>query len=130
VLRGSQAGLSYERIAGVIEGKGKEKQPTRSGIADGENMVMAGLWSKWKNPANGEEVLSCSVLAKQLLSDPDLALVRPGGYLRPPGRFAFYVGCTALWTRLLTRTGPTGAVAMTTTRGNAEVAPGGRQDRF
>jgi hypothetical protein len=72
VLRGSQAGLSYERIAGVIEGKGKEKQPTRSGIADGENMVMAGLWSKWKNPANGEEVLSCSVLAKQLLSDPPL----------------------------------------------------------
>jgi putative SOS response-associated peptidase YedK len=31
-------------------------------MADGENMVMAGLWSKWKNPANGEEVLSCSVL--------------------------------------------------------------------
>jgi hypothetical protein len=68
--------------------------------------------------------------SQALLSDPDLALVRPGGYLRPPGRFAFYVGCTALWTRLLTRTGPTGAVAMTITRGNAEVAPGGCQDRF
>ena len=25
-------------------------------------MVMAGLWSSWKNPASGEEVLSCTVL--------------------------------------------------------------------
>jgi putative SOS response-associated peptidase YedK len=25
-------------------------------------MVMAGLWSKWRDPASGEEVLSCTVL--------------------------------------------------------------------
>jgi putative SOS response-associated peptidase YedK len=25
-------------------------------------MVMAGLWSKWRDPANGEQVLSCTVL--------------------------------------------------------------------
>jgi putative SOS response-associated peptidase YedK len=45
-----------------LDAKGKEKQPYAIGMANGENMVMAGLWSKWKNPANGEEVLSCSVL--------------------------------------------------------------------
>jgi putative SOS response-associated peptidase YedK len=25
-------------------------------------MVMAGLWSSWKNPASGEEITSCTVL--------------------------------------------------------------------
>jgi putative SOS response-associated peptidase YedK len=45
-----------------FDAKGKEKQPYAIGMADGENMVMAGLWSKWRNPANGEEVLSCTVL--------------------------------------------------------------------
>lgn len=45
-----------------LDERGKEKQPYAIGMANGENMVMAGLWSKWKNPANGEEVLSCSVL--------------------------------------------------------------------
>jgi putative SOS response-associated peptidase YedK len=45
-----------------LDAKGKEKQPYAIGMADGENMIMAGLWSKWKNPANGEEVLSCTVL--------------------------------------------------------------------
>jgi hypothetical protein len=28
-------------------------------MADGEQMVMAGLWAKWKSPTSGEEVLSC-----------------------------------------------------------------------
>ena len=45
-----------------LDAKGKEKQPYAIGMADGENMVMAGLWSKWKHPANGEEVFSCTVL--------------------------------------------------------------------
>jgi putative SOS response-associated peptidase YedK len=45
-----------------LDAKGKEKQPYAIGMANGENMVMAGLWSRWKNPKNGEEVLSCTVL--------------------------------------------------------------------
>jgi putative SOS response-associated peptidase YedK len=45
-----------------LDAKGKEKQPYAIGMVDGESMVMAGLWSKWKNPANGEEVLSCTIL--------------------------------------------------------------------
>src|ERR1700722_11886107 len=32
------------------------------GMADEGEMVMAGLWSTWRNPANGEEVQSCTVL--------------------------------------------------------------------
>jgi putative SOS response-associated peptidase YedK len=39
----------------------KEKQPYAIGMASEENMVMAGLWAKWKSPT-GEEVLSCTVL--------------------------------------------------------------------
>src|ERR1700722_8921186 len=39
----------------------KEKQPYAIGMASGENMVMAGLWAKWKSPT-GEEVLSCTIL--------------------------------------------------------------------
>jgi putative SOS response-associated peptidase YedK len=39
----------------------KEKQPYAIGMASGENMVMAGLWAKWKAPT-GEEVLSCTIL--------------------------------------------------------------------
>ena len=31
-------------------------------MADDGEMVMAGLWSTWRNPANGEEVQSCTVL--------------------------------------------------------------------
>jgi hypothetical protein len=32
--------------------KGKEKQPNAIGMANGEQMVKAGLWSKWRNPAS------------------------------------------------------------------------------
>jgi putative SOS response-associated peptidase YedK len=39
----------------------KEKQPYAIGMAADENMVMAGLWAKWKS-ATGEEVLSCTIL--------------------------------------------------------------------
>jgi putative SOS response-associated peptidase YedK len=31
-------------------------------MADDSQMVMAGLWSTWKNPITGEEITSCTVL--------------------------------------------------------------------
>ena len=31
-------------------------------MADNAQMVMAGLWAKWKSPASGEEVLGCTIL--------------------------------------------------------------------
>jgi putative SOS response-associated peptidase YedK len=45
-----------------LEAKGKTKQAYAIGMADGGEMVMAGLWSKWRDPANGEEILSCTVM--------------------------------------------------------------------
>jgi putative SOS response-associated peptidase YedK len=40
----------------------KEKQPYAIAMADDSQMVMAGLWSSWKNPVTGEEITSCTVL--------------------------------------------------------------------
>jgi len=31
-------------------------------MAGDTQMVMAGLWAKWKSPMSGEEVLSCTIL--------------------------------------------------------------------
>jgi putative SOS response-associated peptidase YedK len=31
-------------------------------MGDDGQMVMAGLWARWKSPASGEEVLSCTIL--------------------------------------------------------------------
>jgi putative SOS response-associated peptidase YedK len=31
-------------------------------MADDTQMVMAGLWAKWKSSTSGEEVLSCTIL--------------------------------------------------------------------
>jgi putative SOS response-associated peptidase YedK len=45
-----------------LDEKGKLKQPYAIAMADEGQMVMAGLWAKWKSPANGEEVLSCTIL--------------------------------------------------------------------
>jgi putative SOS response-associated peptidase YedK len=45
-----------------LDPKGKLKQAYSIGMADGGEMVMAGLWSTWRNPVNGEEVPSCTVL--------------------------------------------------------------------
>jgi putative SOS response-associated peptidase YedK len=39
----------------------KGKQPYAIAMADG-TMVMAGLWSRWKDPRSDDEVLSCTVL--------------------------------------------------------------------
>jgi putative SOS response-associated peptidase YedK len=31
-------------------------------MADGSPMVTAGLWSSWKNPTSGEEILTCTMM--------------------------------------------------------------------
>jgi putative SOS response-associated peptidase YedK len=31
-------------------------------MAENAQMVVAGLWAKWKSPTSGEEVLSCAIL--------------------------------------------------------------------
>jgi putative SOS response-associated peptidase YedK len=45
-----------------LDAKGKQKQPYAIAMADDSQMVMAGLWAKWKSPTSGEEVLSCTIL--------------------------------------------------------------------
>jgi putative SOS response-associated peptidase YedK len=45
-----------------LDAKGKAKQPYAIAMADDAPMVMAGLWAKWRSPASGEEILSCTVL--------------------------------------------------------------------
>jgi putative SOS response-associated peptidase YedK len=45
-----------------LDAKGKLKQPHAIAMADNAQMVMAGLWAKWKSPTSGEEVLSCTIL--------------------------------------------------------------------
>jgi putative SOS response-associated peptidase YedK len=45
-----------------LDAKGKLKQPYAIAMADDGQMVMAGLWAKWKSAASGEEVLSCTIL--------------------------------------------------------------------
>jgi putative SOS response-associated peptidase YedK len=45
-----------------LDAKGKLKRPYAIAMADDSQMVMAGLWAKWKSPTSGEEVLSCTIL--------------------------------------------------------------------
>jgi len=46
-----------------LDAKRKLKQPYAIATADNDaQMVMAGLWAKWKSPSSGEEVLSCTIL--------------------------------------------------------------------
>jgi putative SOS response-associated peptidase YedK len=45
-----------------LDPKGKLKQPHAIAMARDAQMVMAGLWAKWKSPRSGEEVLSCTIL--------------------------------------------------------------------
>jgi putative SOS response-associated peptidase YedK len=47
--------------AAKLDPKGKEKQPYAIAMPGNEQMVMAGLWSKWKSPG-GEEIQSCTIL--------------------------------------------------------------------
>jgi putative SOS response-associated peptidase YedK len=42
--------------------KGKTKQPFCFEVGEGELFAFAGIWERWKNPANGEWIKSCSVL--------------------------------------------------------------------
>jgi putative SOS response-associated peptidase YedK len=42
-------------------GEGR-KQPYAIAMIDDGQMVMAGLWAKWKSPANNEQILSCTIL--------------------------------------------------------------------
>jgi putative SOS response-associated peptidase YedK len=44
-----------------LDEKGRLKQPYAFAMADDSQMVMAGMWAKWKDPASGDEVLSCTV---------------------------------------------------------------------
>lgn len=44
-----------------LDPKGKEKQPYAIALAAGGQMVMAGLWAKWRSP-KAEEILSCTVI--------------------------------------------------------------------
>ena len=45
-----------------LDEKGKLKQPHAIAMTNDAQMVMAGLWAKWKSPTSGEEVLSCTIL--------------------------------------------------------------------
>ena len=41
------------------------KQPYRFCREDGEAFGLAGLWESWSNPADGAEVLSCSIVVRE-----------------------------------------------------------------
>jgi putative SOS response-associated peptidase YedK len=45
-----------------LDEKGKDKQPYAIAAGDGGQMVIAGLWAKWKDPKSGDEVQSCTIL--------------------------------------------------------------------
>lgn len=46
-----------------LDASGKRKQAYAIGPAAADtSMIMAGLWATWRNPANGEEVPSCTIL--------------------------------------------------------------------
>ena len=51
-------GIAWKKL----DAKGKVKQPHAIAMADNDQMVMAGLWAKWRSPTSGEEVLSCTIL--------------------------------------------------------------------
>ena len=45
-----------------LDEKGKLKQPHAIAMTNDAQMVMAGLWAKWKSPTSDEEILSCTIL--------------------------------------------------------------------
>jgi putative SOS response-associated peptidase YedK len=47
---------------GVYEWKKPEKQPYAVAMADGGQMVMAGLWDEWTDKRTGERVKSCTII--------------------------------------------------------------------
>jgi putative SOS response-associated peptidase YedK len=45
-----------------LDAKGKDKQPYAIAMADNGQMVMAGLWAKWKDSKSGDQIESCTIL--------------------------------------------------------------------
>jgi putative SOS response-associated peptidase YedK len=45
-----------------LDEKGENKQPYAIAMANGGQMVMAGLWALWKDPKSGDEISSCTIL--------------------------------------------------------------------
>lgn len=45
-----------------LDEKGKEKQLYAMAMSGNGQMVMAGLWTKWKDPKSGDEIQSCTIL--------------------------------------------------------------------
>jgi putative SOS response-associated peptidase YedK len=45
-----------------LDEKGKKKQAYAIDMADGGLMITAGLWSRWKSPQSGEEILTCTMM--------------------------------------------------------------------
>ena len=45
-----------------LDAKGKDKQPYAIAVADDGQMVMAGLWAKWKDSKSGDQIESCTIL--------------------------------------------------------------------
>ena len=45
-----------------LDAKGKDKQPYAIAMADDGQMVMAGLWAKWKELKSGNQIESCTIL--------------------------------------------------------------------
>jgi putative SOS response-associated peptidase YedK len=45
-----------------LDPQGKEKQPYAIAMTDDAQMVMAGLWAKWKDTKSGDEIQSCTIM--------------------------------------------------------------------
>ena len=45
-----------------LDAKGKDKQPYAIAMANDGQMVMAGLWAKWKDSKSGDQIESCTIL--------------------------------------------------------------------
>jgi putative SOS response-associated peptidase YedK len=54
----------WKRVGGKMAPKtGQEKIPFAFDLANGHMMSFAGLWDAWKNPANGQWLQSCTIIA-------------------------------------------------------------------
>jgi putative SOS response-associated peptidase YedK len=50
------------RTDGFYEWKKPEKQPYAVATAEGNQMVMAGLWDEWTDKKTGERIKSCTII--------------------------------------------------------------------
>jgi hypothetical protein len=86
-----------------LDAKGKFKQAYAVDMAGGGEMVMAGLWSKWRDPASGEEVLSCTEATIASLEDKRRQLVERRivlDYERQQASYAAHTGDKAARAKL------------------------------